>query len=126
MRKTSHPRPIVLLSLLLSIAILGAGCASSTYARQREADRQLSEHVAEQLASVPALSTAKVAARSHWGVVALVGEVPDEDSKREAERVAGGVAGVVRVDNLILVIKGDSRAGASAPAASTLILARTD
>jgi BON domain-containing protein len=126
MRKKSHPRSIVLLSLLLAIAIAGAGCASSSYARQRDADRQLSALVGEQLAAAPALSTAKVAARSHWGVVALLGEVPDEDSKREAERIAGAVPGVARVDNMILVVKGDSRAGASVPADSALILARTN
>ena len=126
MRKTSHPRAIVLSSLILAIGIAGAGCASSPYARQRDADRQLSTLVGEQLATSPALSSAKVAARSHWGVVALLGEVPDEDSKREAERIASAVPGVARVNNLILVVKGDSRAGASAPAGSALILARTD
>jgi glycerate-2-kinase len=126
MRNLRHSNAIVLPSLLLSIAILGAGCASSKYARQQDADRQLSALVSERLAAVPVLSTARVAARSHWGVVALVGEAPDENSRREAERVAGGVAGVVRVDNLILVIEGGSEAEASAPATSVLILARTD
>jgi hypothetical protein len=126
MRKWSRSYGIVLASPILAIAILGAGCASSSYARQQEADRQLSALLDERLAEAPLPSTARVAARSHWGVVALVGEVPDEDSKREAERVAAGVAGVVRVDNLILVVKGDAKAEASAPAASALILARTD
>jgi divalent metal cation (Fe/Co/Zn/Cd) transporter len=59
-------------------------------------------------------------------VVALVGEAPDEESKREAERIAGSVPGVARVNNLILVVKGNSRAEGSAPAKSALILARTD
>jgi hypothetical protein len=126
MRTLTHSNAVVLPSLLLSIAILGAGCASSKYARQQDADQELSSLVSERLAAVPALATARVAARSHWGVVALVGEVPDENSRREAERVAGGVAGVVRVDNLILVIEGGSKAEASAPATSVLILARTD
>jgi len=126
MRNSRHPNAIVLSSLLLSIAILGAGCASSKYARQHDADRQLSALVGERLAEVPVLANARVAARSHWGVVALVGEVSDENTRREAERVAAGVAGVVRVDNLILVIEGESKAEASAPATSALILARTD
>lgn len=126
MKKWSHSNAIVLLSLMLSVAILGAGCVSSKYARQDDADRQLSALVSERLAAVPVLATAKVTARSHWGVVALVGEVPDENTRREAERVAAGVTGVVRVDNLILVIEGESKAEASAPAASALILARTD
>lgn len=126
MRKRSHPRAVVLLSVLLVIGIAGTGCFSSTYARQRDADRQLSARVGEQLAAVPVLSTAKVAARSHRGVVALLGEVPDEDSKLEAERIAGAVPGVARVDNMILVVKGDSRAEGSAPAGGALILARTN
>jgi BON domain-containing protein len=126
MRKPSRSYGIVLFAPMVAIAILGAGCASSRHARQQEADRQLSALLAERLSDAPLLRTAKVLARSHWGVVALVGEVPDEESRREAERVAAGVAGVVRVDNLILVVKGDAKAEASAPAASALILARTD
>jgi hypothetical protein len=126
MRKLSRSYGIALVSLMLAIAISSAGCASSEYARQQDADRQLSALVGERLAAVPDLATARVAARSHWGVVALVGEVSDENTRREAERVAAEVAGVVRVDNLILVIEGESKAEASAPATSALILARTD
>jgi hypothetical protein len=110
---------------LLVMATFGAGCASD-YASRREADERLSAAVGQRLEADAALSGARVAARSHGGVVALVGEVPDERQKFEAARVAGAVAGVTRVDNLILVVKGDSRAAGSAPAKEALILARTD
>jgi osmotically-inducible protein OsmY len=103
-----------------------AGCGSSEYARRRDADRMLSARVDEQLASVPAIVAARVAARSHGGIVALVGEAPDENVRREAERVARGVPGVARVDNLILVVKGDPETGGSAPAKGAVLLARTE
>lgn len=110
----------------ITLAFLGVGCGSSDYAVRRQADEQLSARIGAELARAPALSTATVEARSHWGVVALVGEAPDEEAKREAERIAGGVPGVARVNNLILVVKGDSRTAGSAPPTGALILARTD
>ncbi|HEY3169590.1 MAG TPA: BON domain-containing protein, partial [Thermoanaerobaculia bacterium] len=82
--------------------------------------------VDERLAASPALSAGKVEAKSHWGVVALLGEMPDERLRREAERVASAVPGVARVNNLILVVQDASRAEGSAPANGTLLMARTD
>jgi osmotically-inducible protein OsmY len=116
----------ILLASSIALALAGAGCGSSDYALRRDADQRLSDRVGQELAAAPALSAAKVQARSHWGVVALVGEAPDEESRGEAGRIAGAVAGVSRVNNLILVIKGDSRAEGSAPATGALILARTN
>jgi osmotically-inducible protein OsmY len=116
----------ILLAASIALALAGAGCGSSNYALRRDADQRLSDRVGRELSTAPALSAAKVEARSHWGVVALVGEAPDEESKREAERIARAVAGVARVNNLILVVKGDSRAEGSAPATGALILARTN
>jgi osmotically-inducible protein OsmY len=116
----------ILLAASIALALAGAGCGSSDYALRRDADQRLSDRVGRELSTAPALSAAKVEARSHWGVVALVGEAPDEESKREAERIARAVAGVARVNNLILVVKGDSRAEGSAPATGALILARTN
>ena len=111
----------------IGVAILGVGgCGSSDYARRRDADQSLSAQVGERLAADPALVNANVAARSHSGVIALVGEAPNDLARLEAERVAGAVPGVARVDNLILVAKGDSKAAASAPATSTLFMSRTE
>jgi hypothetical protein len=117
----------VLCGTALAVVILGAaGCGSSEYARRRDADRILSARVDERLASVPAIVTARVAARSHGGIVALVGEAPDENVRREAERVASAVPGVARVDNMILVVKGDPETGGSAPAKGAVLMARTE
>jgi osmotically-inducible protein OsmY len=126
MGTTMKRRVRLLFGASIAIAILGAGCGSSEYARRRDSDQRLSAIVAHRLAAEPALASAGVQARSHRGVVALVGEVGDEASKREAERIASAVPGVARVDNLILVVEGDSRAAGSAPAKGALILARTE
>lgn len=115
-----------LIGVSLAVALLGVGCGSTQYAQGREADQRLSTSVGERLAAEPALSSSRLEARSHRGVVALLGEVPDENLKREAGRVAREVPGVARVDNLILVVEGASNAAASAPAKDALILARTD
>jgi osmotically-inducible protein OsmY len=126
MSQTTQRGAKTLLAASIALALAGAGCGSSDYALRRDADQLLSDRVGRELSNVPALSAAKVEARSHWGVVALVGEAPDEESRSEAGRIAGAVAGVARVNNLILVVKGDSRAEGSAPATGALILARTN
>jgi hypothetical protein len=116
----------ILLAGSIALALAGSGCGSADYALRRDADQRLSDRVGRELSTAPALAAAKVEARSHWGVVALVGEAPDEESRSEAGRIASAIAGVVRVNNLILVVKGDSRAAGSAPAKGALILARAD
>jgi osmotically-inducible protein OsmY len=127
MSKTMRRTAKVVCGAAIGVAILGAGgCGSSDYARRREADSSLTAQVGERLAADPALIDANVAARTHSGVVALVGEAPNDQARLEAERVAGAVPGVARVDNLILVAKGDSKAAASAPATSTLFMSRTE
>lgn len=111
----------------LALAVLGtAGCGSADYARRQEADRALSTLVGERLASDPTVLSAKLDARAHSGVVALVGEAPDENVRVEAERIVRVMPGVARVDNLILVVKGDSRAEGSTPAKGALLMARTE
>jgi len=116
----------VLFAATIALLFAGAGCGSSDYARRRDADERLSAQVGRELLAAPGLSAARVEARSHWAVVALVGEAPDEESRSAAGRIAGAVPGVARVNNLILVVKGDSRAEGSAPGKSALILARTN
>lgn len=108
------------------LALLGAGgCGSSDYSRRTAEDARISQLVERQLATTSALSGATVQARSHWGVVALLGEVPEEQQKRAAGQVAVSVPGVVRVNNLILVVKGDSQAEGSPLPADSLLIART-
>lgn len=110
------------------LAAVAVGCGTSTHARRVAADQRIAALVGERLAASPALSgaNAKVVAKSYAGVVALIGEAPDEESLREAERAAAAVPGVVRVNNLILVVKGASRAAGSAPAKGALVIARAD
>jgi BON domain-containing protein len=117
-------RLLFIASLFLPIA--SVGCGSSQYALRQANDRTISARVVEHLAAAPELSSVKIHARSHSGVVALVGEVGDESERLAAGKIAGAVDGVTRVDNLIVVVKGDSRAAGSAPAAAALNMTRTD
>ncbi len=126
MGKTSKHRWRSLAAASALLAVLAAGCGSSAYARRTAEDRHLSARVGDSLAASPGLSGVNVEARSHWGVVALLGEVPDEALRQEAERAATAVPGVVRVNNLILVVKGASKAEGRAPAAGALFIARAD
>ena len=88
--------------------------------------RALWIEVRDRLASTAELSAARIDAKSYAGVVALLGEAPDESSKRQAERVAGAVPGVVRVNNLILVVKSASKTEGSSPAQGALFMSRAD
>ena len=111
-------------SLLLSL--ISAGCVSASQARRERGDRQLSAQVDGRLASTPTLASVKIEAKSHWGVVALLGEVPEESLKVQAESVASTVPGVVRVNNLILVVKSASKSGESSPPEGALLMSRAD
>ena len=111
---------------LFIAAALAVGCGSSAYARRTADDARLSALVEQQLTAASGLSRSQVRAKTHWGVVALVGEVPEEQLKHRAGQVAVGVPGVVRVNNLILVVKGDSQAEGSPLPAGSLLIARTD
>jgi hypothetical protein len=110
----------------LLLAGMAVGCGSSAYARREHADRRLTVQVRGELASVPTLSAARIDATSYSGVVALFGEVSDEDVKSRAEQVARAVPGVVRVNNLILVAKSASKTEGSSPAEGALIISRAD
>jgi hypothetical protein len=126
MDQRSPRSPKVLATAALFLAAVGAvGCASSDYARRTADDARLSALVEQRLTATSAFSAGKVRAKSHCGVVALVGEVWEEQMAREAERLAVGVPGVVRVNNLILVVKGDSQAEGSPLPADSLLIART-
>jgi hypothetical protein len=126
MSNTTPDRTKVLAAAAILLAGFAAGCGSSAYARRTDQDQLLSARVDERLAATSSLAGSRVEAKSHWGVVALLGEVPEEQLKREAEQVATTVPGVVRVNNLILVAKEASRAGGSAPPEGSLTIARAD
>lgn len=126
MSKRSPGRANRLLAGPLLLAFFAVGCGSSAYERRTGADRLLSARVDESLAASSALSGLKVEGRSHYGVVALLGEVPDDGLSRHAEQLASEVPGVVRVNNMILVVSGSSRAAESAPARGAMFIARAD
>jgi osmotically-inducible protein OsmY len=108
------------------VAALAVGCGSTGHARRVAADQRIAVLVGERFAASPELSNANVVAKSYAGVVALLGEAPDENVMREAEREAASVPGVVRVNNMMLVVKGASRTAGSAPAKGALVIARAD
>jgi hypothetical protein len=127
MEKRSPSTTRILATTALFLAAVGAaGCGSSAYSRRTADDARLSALVEQRLTTTAGLSPSRVRARSHWGVVALVGEVPEEQLKQDAGQLAVGVPGVVRVNNLILVVKGNSQAEGSPLPADSLLIARTD
>jgi osmotically-inducible protein OsmY len=125
-RSQRRTRLVATAAVLLSAAAVAVGCGSSAYARRTAEDQRLSARVEERLAAMSALARARVEARAHWGVVALLGEVPDEQWKHAAEQLAATIPGVVRVNNLILVVKGASQAEGSPPPAGSLLIARIE
>jgi osmotically-inducible protein OsmY len=124
-KRSRHSTRILATAAVLLAAAGAGGCGSSAYSRRTAEDARLSALVEQRLAATSSLSGSKVQARSHWGVVALVGEVREEQLAREAGQLAVGVPGVVRVNNLILVVKGNSQAEGSPLPAGSLLIART-
>lgn len=126
MRELSRDPGRALAAAAILLASTATGCGTSAYAQRERVDRQLTVEVRDRLASTAALSAARIDAKSYAGVVALLGEAPDEDARLQAERVAGAVPGVVRVNNLILVVKSASKTEGSSPAQGALFMSRAD
>jgi len=124
-KRSLHSTKLLATAAVLLAAAGATGCGSTAYGRRTAEDGRLSGLVEQRLAAASSLSGSKVQAKSHWGVVALLGEVPEEQLKGEAGRLAVGIPGVVRVNNLILVVKGDSQAEGSPLPADSLLIART-
>ena len=122
-RRNSPPKGV---AAVLVLMVFAAGCGTSAHARRQARDREIGTLVQERLAAAPDLAGASLEASSYEGVVALLGQAPDEEAALRAERAAAAVPGVVRVNNLILVVKGASRAEGSAPAKGTLVVARAE
>jgi hypothetical protein len=116
----------ILLAASLLLPVFAASCGSSSYARRETGDRQLSARVDERLASASELSSLKLQAKSHWGVIALLGKVREERFKVQAGELATSVPGVVRVNNMILVVKGVSKSEGSSPAEGALLISRAE
>lgn len=70
--------------------------------------------------------TSQIEARSYHGVLALLGEVAREDEKARAETTVTRLEGVVRVNNLILVVGSAATAGGSASSKRAPLIARAE
>lgn len=103
-----------------AFAALG-GCASSPHRLAADSDRELSSR-ANQALSAAGFDSRRIEARSYRGVIALLGEGADGES-REAQRVVLAVPGVVRVNNLVLN-EGPSTASGFSRARTAPIIAR--
>jgi BON domain-containing protein len=114
------------LSALLLAGLLSAGCAGPTYSRLREADEKLSSEATRALREDAVLARARLDARAYRGVVGLFGKVETGEQCERAAQAIRRLAGVRRINNLI-VVAGDSSAaapGVPAPGAVALIAAR--
>ncbi len=86
-----------------------------------DSDRQLSSRANQALAAA-GFDSRRIEARSYRGVISLLGKAADGES-REAQRVVLAVAGVVRVNNLVLN-EGSSTASGFSRARTAPIIAR--
>jgi hypothetical protein len=66
-------------------------------------DAGITAAVKTSLAADPKLSAVQIAVNTEAGVVSLVGPAPDERSRERAEVLAAAPAGVLRVDNRLVV-----------------------
>ena len=111
--------PIAAAALLVALA---AGCAGPRYARLRRTDEGLSAAANRSLREA-GFSGRSVEARTHGGVVALLGKVGRPEDVRRAERAVEAIPGVLRVNNLILIDEGPPRTAEFAAANRAPIVA---
>ena len=99
-----------------------ASCGTSSYALRTREDGRISAnaHDALRQAGLPA----RIEARSYHGVLALLGEVAADDERTRAETIVTAVEGVVRVNNLILVLGSDATAEGSSSSKRAPLIAR--
>jgi hypothetical protein len=103
------------------VLLAGAGCAGTSYRRQRAEDERLARSATESVRRLPGIGR-RIEARAHGGVVTLLGEAESAAQSRLAQQAVEGLGGVARVNNLILVA--DSPAAAiAAPAEADSVLA---
>ena len=121
--KNHRSRAASTLGTLLFALSLAAGCATSSHSRRVQADRQISLDANAALAQA-GLRGARLEARSYHGVVALLGSVGGEADRRRAEAAIARLDGVVRVNNLILVVGEQPEAAAAAPAVGVPLISR--
>jgi len=95
---------ILILAVIVSAVIFGAGCNTAQTPGQQVTDAQITTQVKSKLASdVRASSLTNIDVNTTNGVVTLAGQVESSEVKRNAEKVTSSVPGVVRVNNNLQV-----------------------
>ena len=120
---TRHRSTSSAVALLISCSFLASACGTTAYSRRVDADRRVSVEANAALRQARVLGTG-IEARSYRGVVALFGQVGRETERRKAEAAVAGVAGVLRVNNLILVVGDEPERAAAAAESGAPLTAR--
>jgi hypothetical protein len=85
------------------MAVVNPAPATAPAAAGPVADDSITSAVKTSLAADPALGTLSIDVTTHDGVVSLEGPAPDEQARERATTLAAASAGVVRVDNKLVV-----------------------
>jgi len=97
---------VVGLAAVLALPPLAAttsGCATTQRPGEQMDDAQIAAEVKARLTGERLSNLVNIEINVTNGVVTMAGEVPDEDTKREAERIVKGVEGVRGVNNELQV-----------------------
>ena len=90
--------------LLVAMIAFTTSCGTAQSPRRQVDDAAITTRVKAKLASDVSLSSVtNVNVNTTNGVVTLAGQVENEDIRRRAEQIAGGVEGVVSVTNNLQV-----------------------
>ncbi|HEY1726434.1 MAG TPA: BON domain-containing protein [Steroidobacteraceae bacterium] len=95
----------------LALCLCLAGCITARTAAQRQADASIADQVQHVLTADPNIYARHIDVAVRNGVVDLTGYVWETDDYRTARRDAASVAGVIKVDNDLELMRG-GRAGA--------------
>ena len=101
--KTSRSYVTFTLAAVLAVVLTTAGCATTQSPGEQVADAELATRVKAKLAADPQVNPFNIDVDANEGVVQLNGRVDDDETRREAGRLARETSGVVRVENEITV-----------------------
>jgi hyperosmotically inducible protein len=101
--KTSRSYVTFTLAAVLAVVLTTAGCATTQSPGEQVADAELVTRVKANLAADPQVNPFNIDVDANDGVVQLNGRVDDDETRREAGRLASETSGVVRVENEITV-----------------------
>jgi hypothetical protein len=90
--------------VVLALAVTGCRSLTGRSFGQQWDDKTVTAHVKTKLTGEKFGNLFSTDVGTHYGVVHLSGNVATEEQKAEAERIAGRVAGVKRVQNDLVVV----------------------